>query len=178
MRSDHAPRPGMPPPSPEPQSSLASRRPAGRSSCGTGCGAPMRPVILRRPDSADVFYLARVTTELGDASGAVRTAQIDIQVVVRPLDVQEASGWSISVAWSHDEPHDQSDQDEEQHAHSKPTERTHSVAKATHHGELLLHLPGSRTPPVSRPNAVFAARRLTTSSFARNGELCGHLRPW
>src|SRR5665647_218568 len=30
MRSDHAPRPGMPPPSPEPQSSLASRRPAGR----------------------------------------------------------------------------------------------------------------------------------------------------
>jgi len=138
----------------------------------------MRPVILRRPDSADVFYLARVTTELGDASGAVRTAQIDIQVVVRPLDVQEASGWSISVAWSHDEPHDQSDQDEEQHAHSKPTERTHSVAKATHHGELLLHLPGSRTPPVSRPNAVFAARRLTTSSFARNGELCGHLRPW
>src|ERR1035437_3946510 len=31
MRSDHAPRPGMPPPSLEPQSSLASRRPAGRS---------------------------------------------------------------------------------------------------------------------------------------------------
>src|SRR5665647_458309 len=34
MRSDHAPRPGMPPPSPEPQSSLASRRPAGRSASG------------------------------------------------------------------------------------------------------------------------------------------------
>ena len=80
-----------------------------------------------------MVYLARVTTELGDASGAVRAAQIDIQVVVRPLDVQEASGWSISVAWSHDEPHDQSDQDEEQHAHSKPSERTHSVSKATHH---------------------------------------------
>ena len=29
---------------------------------------------------------------------------------------------------------------------------------------------------MSRPNAVLAARRLTTSSFARNGELCGHLR--
>ena len=86
----------------------------------------------------------------GDASGAVGAAQIDYS---------RARGRSISVAWSHDEPHDQSDQDEEQHAHSRPSERTHSVSKATHHGELLLHLPAtSRTRPVSRPGAVFAAR--------------------
>jgi len=125
----------------------------------------MRPVIVRRPDSANVVQLARVTTELGDACGAARAAQIDIQVVVRPLDVQEASGRSISVAWSHDEPHDESDNEEEQHAHSKPSERTHSVSKATHHGEVLLHLPGSsRTPPVSRPGAVFAARNYPPAS--------------
>jgi hypothetical protein len=106
-----------------------------------------------------VVYLARVATELGDASGAVRAAQIDIQAVVRPSTYGRARGRSISVAWSHDEPHDQSYQDEEQHAHSEPSERTHSVSKATHHCELLLHLPAtSRTRPVSRPGAVFAAR--------------------
>ena len=72
---------------------------------------------------------------------------------------RRASRRSVSVAWSHDEPHDQSDQDEQQHAHSKPSERTHSVSKATHHGELLLLLPGSSgTPPVSHPGAAFAAR--------------------
>src|ERR1035437_6443961 len=35
------------------------------------------------------FGLERVPTELGDASGAVRAAQIDIQAVVRPLEVQQ-----------------------------------------------------------------------------------------
>ena len=80
---------------------------------------------------------------------------------------------SISVAWSHDEPHDQSYQDEEQHAHSKPSERTHSVSKATHHGELLLHLPAmSRTRPASPPGAVFAVRNRRSPLTDR---LPGHL---
>src|SRR5665213_2878603 len=89
------------------------------------------------------------------------------------LTSRRASGRSISVAWSHDEPHDQSDQEEEQHAHSKPSERTHSVSKATHHGELLLHLPAtSRIRPVSRPGAVFAVRNRGSPLTHR---LPGHL---
>src|ERR1035437_8572419 len=36
------------------------------------------------------------------------------------------------------QPHDQPEQDEPEHAHTKPSERTHSAAIPTHHGELLL----------------------------------------
>src|SRR5450759_362827 len=72
---------------------------------------------------------------------------------------RRASRRSVPVAWSHDEPHDQSDQDEQQHAHTKPSERTHSISKTTHHGELLLPATGfSRTPSVSRLGTAFAAR--------------------
>ena len=72
---------------------------------------------------------------------------------------RRASRRSVPVAWSHDEPHDQSDQDEQQHAHTKPSERTHSISKTTHHGELLLLATGSsRTPPMSRQGTAFAAR--------------------
>src|SRR5680860_882605 len=71
---------------------------------------------------------------------------------------RRASRRSVPVA-SHDEPHDQSDQDEQQHAHTKPSERTHSISKTTHHGELLLLATGSsRTPPMSRQGTAFAAR--------------------
>src|SRR5680860_379810 len=77
---------------------------------------------------------------------------------VRPTS-RRASRRSVPVAWSHDEPHDQSDQDEQQHAHTKPSERTHSISKTTHHGELLLlATSSSRTPPMSRQGTAFAAR--------------------
>src|SRR5665647_3306457 len=72
---------------------------------------------------------------------------------------RRASRRSVPVAWSHDEPHDQSDQDEQQHAHTKPSEQTHSISKTTHHGDLLPLAPGSsRTPPMSRQGTAFAAR--------------------
>src|SRR5450759_1764111 len=48
----------------------------------------------------------------------------------------------------HDQPYDQPEQEEPEDAHTKPSERTHSVSVRTHHRELLLYLPGcSGTSP-------------------------------
>jgi len=97
-----------------------------------------------------VVYLARVATELGDASGVVLAAQVDIQVVVRPVIfcrvVARRATRSVRQG--------------------RATPRPFQAIRANpfrfqshHHGELLLRLPGSSgTPPVSRQGAAFAAR--------------------
>jgi hypothetical protein len=58
-----------------------------------------------------------------------------------------------------DQPHDQPQQDEPEHAHAKPSERTHPAAIPTHHRESLLRPPGSSgLRPTSRPDAMFVFR--------------------
>ena len=47
---------------------------------------------------------------------------------------------STPVAGSRDDPHDQSDQDEEEYAHGKPPKCAHAKSRSTHHGEPLLRL--------------------------------------
>jgi hypothetical protein len=62
---------------------------------------------------------------------------------------------SAPVAWSCDEPHDQSDKDEEEQTHRKQCHEAHGNPSATHHGELLLRLFGiSGMAQVSRMRAA------------------------
>lgn len=65
----------------------------------------------------------------------------------RPADLFSGSA---SVAGSCDEPHDQSDQDEDDHAHCQPSKCAHAKSRATHHGEPSLSCSGiSGTAQVS-----------------------------
>ena len=93
----------------------------------------------------------------GISSGAGRAPRVTLKRWFVRSKYSGARGRSISVAWSRDEPHDQCDQDEEQHAHSKPSERAHSASKATHHGELLLRLPATPGHLQCRARVLFSA---------------------